>query len=175
MTVLFSFAFNGIIAFLPLYLTSETTLSSATANLLFSMMFLVTLVQLVTGEASDRVGSLPIIALTLGMATAGFLSILLLSAGGGPVVLGGAIVALGLGSHGFRPVRGAYLMTVVPESIAAGSLGVVRTLLMGAGAMSPALVGYLSEVVGFQPAFWLLAVTLISATALALLLWLLDR
>ena len=174
-TICFSFAYNGAVAFLPLYLTAETAVSSATANLLFSVLFVVSLVQLVTGEASDRVGVEPILAVTLAAATAGLLAVLAFSATGGPFVLGGAVVLLGLGAHGYRPVRGAYMMTVVPESVAGGSLGVVRTLLMGAGAVSPAIVGYLSETAGFGPAFGLLAGALVVATALTLVLWALGR
>ena len=173
-TILFSFAYNGAVAFLPLYLASETALSVATANLLFSALFVVSVVQLVTGEASDRVGTAPVLVLTLGVATAGLVAVLALSASGGPLVLGAAVVALGLGAHGYRPVRGAYLMTVVPEGVAGGSLGVVRTLLMGAGAIAPAIVGWLSEVASFRVAFGLLAVALVGATGLTLSLWLLD-
>lgn len=174
-TLLFSFAYNGAVAFLPLYLTSETMLSSAVANLLFSVLFLASVVQLATGEASDRVGTLPVIVLTISVATAGLVAVLALSATGGPVVLGAAVVALGLGAHGFRPVRGAYLMTVIPESVSGGSFGVARTLLMGAGAIAPAIVGYLSEAAGFRLAFGVLAAALGGAAVLATVLWVLER
>jgi MFS family permease len=174
-TICFSFAYNGAVAFLPLYLVDETAVSSATANLLFSALFVVSLVQLVTGEASDRVGVKPILAVTLGTAAAGLVTVLAFSATGGPLALGGAVVLLGLGAHGYRPVRGAYMMSVVPESVAGGTLGVVRTLLMAAGAVSPAIVGYLSETAGFGPAFQLLAGALVAATALTLVLWAIDE
>jgi len=174
-TVCFSFTYNGAVAFLPLYLTEETAVSAATANLLFSALFLVSLVQLVTGEASDRFGAGPILALTLAVATAGMVAVLAFSATGGALVLGGAVVLLGLGAHGYRPVRGAYLMEVTPESVAGGSLGVVRTLLMVAGAVSPAVVGFLSETAGFTVAFQLLAAALVAATGLTLFLWATDR
>lgn len=174
-TILFSFAYNGTVAFLPLYLADETALTEATANLLFSALFVVSLVQLVTGEASDRVGAAPVIALTLGVATAGLGAVLAFSATAGPLVLGACVVALGLGAHGFRPVRGAYLLRVVPDEVAGGGLGAVRTLLMAAGAVAPATVGILSETVGFRAAFALLAVALAGATALAVGLWLVER
>jgi len=174
-TVCFGFAYNGAVAFLPLYLTSETAVSEATANLLFSALFLVTFVQLVSGEASDRTGPLPVLAAALALATAGLVAVLALSSTGGPLALGAAVVALGLGSHGFRPVRGAYLMAVLPDDVAGGGLGAVRTLLMGAGAVGPAVVGYVSEAVGFRPAFGLLAAALVAALALTLLLWALER
>ena len=174
-TVCFAFAYNGAVAFLPLYLAEETAVSAATANLLFSALFVVSLVQLVTGEASDRVGVEPILALTLAVATAGMVAVLAFSGTGGPLVLGGAVVLLGLGAHGSRPLRGAYMMDIAPESVAGGSLGVARTLLMVAGAVSPAVVGFLSETAGFTAAFQLLAAALVAATALTLVLWATDR
>ena len=173
-TILFSFAYNGVVAFLPLYLTTEAGLSSGTANLLFGALFVVSLVQLVTGEASDRVGLLPVLLATLGLATAALAATLALSSGG-VVVLGAAVVALGLGSHGYRPVRGAYLVEILPESVAGGGLGAVRTLLMAAGAVGPAVVGYLSETVSFRAAFGLLLASLAGATGLTLVLWVFDR
>ena len=173
-TVLFSFAFNAAFAFLPLYLTREAGLEPATANLLFGALFAVSLVQLLTGELSDRTGELPMIAFTLGLAATGLGSVVLLTDTGDPVPLGAAIVCLGLGSHGYRPVRSAYLMSVIPASVAGGSLGAVRTLLMIAGASSPALVGFLSETAGFGPAFWLLTAALVVATAVSVALWLVE-
>lgn len=173
-TVLFSFAFNGPVAFLPLYLTREAGLGSVTASLLYSVLFVVSLVQLATGEMSDRTGSLPIIVATLGLASVGLGSIILLTGVAGPVGLGAAVVWLGLGVHGYRPVRSAYPMSVIPESVAGGSLGVIRTLTMVAGAFSPALVGFLSETTGFQPAFWLLTGTLVLATGFSAALWVFD-
>ena len=173
-TILFSFAYNAITAFLPLYLTREAGLGSATASLLFSALFAVSLVQLLTGEVSDRTGTLPVIALTIGLATVGLGSIVLLTGVSGPLALGVAVVCLGLGAHGYRPVRGAYLMSVIPDSVAGGSLGAVRTIQMIAGASSPALVGIISETAGFQPAFWLLTAALAAATGLSVVLWAFD-
>ena len=173
-TVLFSFAYNAVTAFLPLYLTREAGLTSNMASLLFSSLFAVSLIQLFTGEVSDRVGALPILALTLGVASVGLGSIVVLSGVSGPLALGAAVVCLGLGAHGYRPVRGAYLMSVIPASVAGGSLGVVRTLLLIAGASSPALVGYISETAGFRPAFWLLTAAFVVATVLSVVLWVFE-
>jgi MFS family permease len=173
-TTLFSFAYNATLAFLPLYFTREAGLTTTTASLLFSVLFAVSLIQLLTGEVSDRTGALSLIALTVGLATAGLGAILLLSDVAGPLVLGGAVVCLGLGAHGYRPVRGAYLMSVIPTSVAGGSLGAVRTVQMVAGAASPALVGVLSETAGLRPAFWVLTAALLVATGLSVLLWAFD-
>jgi MFS family permease len=163
-TLLFSFAYNGAVAFLPLYLVDRAGLSEALAGTLYSALFLVSVVQALTGDLSDRVGALPVIAGALGLGAAGLAGVVALT--GAPLPLapalafGGAVVAFGLGSHGFRPVRDAYLITVLPEESAGGALGIVRTMLMGAGAVAPAVVGAVSDVLGFRPAFGLLAAAL---------------
>ncbi len=151
---LFGFAFNGTVAFLPLFLAEGTGLSQSVANLLYSAFFAVSLVQVVTGDLSDRLGSRVVMTATLVLATVGLAGLLVAT---GPILAGAFVVAVGLGCHGFRPVRGAYLVQLVPESVAGGSMGIVRTILMGAGAISPAIVGYLSDSVGYMPAFSLLA------------------
>jgi len=61
-------------------------------------------------------------------------------------------------------------MAVIPDAISGGSF-VVRTLLMGAGAVSPPSSGTSSETVGFRPAFGLLAASLGTAAALSAVLW----
>jgi len=174
-TILFSFTYNGLVAFLPLYLSAETGVSEATAGALYSALFAVSLVQMISGEASDRLGALPVIVAALSLSTASLLALLTLSGVAGALGIGAAVVSLGLGSHAFRPVRGAYLMSIVPESMAGGGFGAVRALLMGAGAISPAIVGFLSEAADFRVAFALLAASVAGATALALVLWLIDR
>jgi len=171
-TVLFSFAYNGVVAFLPLYLTDATAMTSESASLLYSGLFLVSVVQPLTGEASDRVGQLPVIGATLALAAAGLVALRFVSA---PLAAAVAVLALGVGSHGFRPVRGAYLVSMVPSAVAGGTLGVVRTAIMGAGAVAPAVVGVLADRAGFVPAFALLAATLLGAVGVvAVLLWTLD-
>jgi len=165
-TLCFSFTYNGVVAFLPLYLTQEAGLSTAMAGTLYSALFIASVTQLASGELSDRVGSLSVITVTLLLATISIGSFVLLT-GSGPIVLGAAVVCLGIGAHGFRPVRGVYLMETVPNEIAAGGFGMVRTLLMVAGAIAPGIVGTVSDIVGFQPAFWLLTGSMAVGTVLS--------
>ncbi|TKX44159.1 MULTISPECIES: MFS transporter [unclassified Halorubrum] len=169
-TVAFSFAYNGTVAFLPLYLSEAAALPATTASLLYSALFAVTFVQLASGDLSDRLGRLPVMVAALGLATAALGGLVAL-AGAGAVPLGALVVALGLGSHGFRPVRGAYLVEALPDRLAGGGLGVVRTLLMGGGALAPSAVGIVADAVGFRPAFGLLAGSMGLAAVVAAGLW----
>jgi len=157
-----SLAYNGALSFLPYYL-GAVGLSSTTANALYGLLFAVSVVQPVTGEASDRVGTLRVAVATLGLTTLGLVGLLV---GSGPLALGASVVALGAGAHGFRPVRGAYLVRVAPSGGAGGSLGVVRTALMGAGAVAPALVGAVTDAAGPRAGFALLAGSATLALAL---------
>ncbi len=157
-TVAFSFTYNGVVAFLPLYLVDAGGLTEGTANLLYGALFVVSAVQLLSGDVSDRYGELRVIVGSIGLASVG---LVLLVLGDGLVILALAVVGFGLGSHGFRPVRGAYLMRVLPETAAGGGFGVFRTVLMVAGAVSPAIVGTISDAGGPRIAFAVLAASLV--------------
>ncbi|MFC7177507.1 MFS transporter [Halosegnis marinus] len=56
-TLCFAFAYNGVVAFLPLYLV-ESGLAAATASGLYSLLFAVSVVQVVSGDLADRLGTL---------------------------------------------------------------------------------------------------------------------
>jgi MFS family permease len=154
--VAFTFTSGGVLAFLPLFLTDAVGLSQATAGGLYSALFLASLGQLLTGDLGDRVGHLTVIAGMLVVAGAGLVVVLLPPPLPLPLVAAG-VVAFGFGVHGLIPVRGAYLMTVLPDEAAGGALGVVRTLFMGSNAAGPAVVGALAGLVGLRAAFWVLA------------------
>ena len=169
-TVGFSFAHNGLVAFLPLYLSRVSGVATTTASLLYSLFFWVTFVQLVTGDLSDRLGRFPVMVATLGLASLA-LSGIVFTPGVSTLALAVLIAAVGIGSHGFQPVRGAYLMELLPERLAGGGLGVVRTLLMGAGALSPVVVGVVADVSDFRVSFGLLAASMSLAAVGAAVLW----
>ncbi|PSQ53645.1 MFS transporter [Halobacteriales archaeon SW_8_65_20] len=168
-TLCFSFAYNGVVAFLPSYLV-ERGLTDSTAAFLYSGLFAVSVVQVVTGSLSDRLGRLPLVAAVLAIATLSLAGLVV--ADGTALALGVATVGLGIGSHGFRPVRAAYLSNVIPDEIAGGGLGLVRTLLMGVGATAPAIVGLVADSASFRVAFAGLAIVMGGAivfTALSVL------
>jgi len=174
-TLGFSFTYNGMVAFLPLYLSQEVGTSGAVASLLYSTLFVVNVVQIFTGELADRMGRLRVINATLVIATAS-LGLLLFSGTataqfyGVPVLGAVAVVGLGVGSHGFRPVRGVHLEALLPDSLAGGGLGAVRSALMGAGAVAPTAVGFVADRADFTVAFGLLFGALALATVLAIAL-----
>jgi len=170
------FAYNGLVAFLPLYLVRTAGVSAAVASGLYALLFGLSVVQLASGDLSDRVGRLPVAAGTIGLAT-GAMAVLVVAPAIGPTASGvplgtaAVVAALGAGAHGFRPVRAAHLQDRLPAAVAAGGFGAVRTGLMGAGAVAPAVVGFVAEVAGFRIAFGVLFATLAASLAVTLVLW----
>lgn len=159
-TVLYSFVYNGVTAFLPLFLVRHGGLTPSTAGFVYSALFVVSLVQTVTGDLSDRVGPLPVMGGLVVVAGVALSAMLVVA---GPLALGATVVVFGIAGHGYRPVRGAYFVRIIPDDVAGGTLGVVRTAIMVAGAASPAFVGVVAERVDFVTAFAVLAaVTLLS-------------
>ncbi|GAB3320872.1 MFS transporter [Haloplanus salinarum] len=154
--VCIAFSVSGVTAFLPLFLESRPGVDASAAGLLYSGFFLVSGVQPITGDVADRLGRLRVIAALLLLAITALLTLLV--AGTGLVTVGTATLALGVGIHGIRPGRDAHLMAIIPDDVVGGTLGIVRTSMLGMSAVSPAVVGYLSDVSTFDVAFGVLAV-----------------
>lgn len=166
-TILFGFTYNGTIAFIPLFLTETVGLNTTAANSMYSLIFIVSFIQIFTGEISDRVGRLRVITGTLISAGVGLLFLIVI-ASDNLIFIGGMVVLFSLGSNGFRPVRGLYLIELLPNSLSSGGLGTVRTLLMAAGAVAPVITGYIVDVASFQIAFLLLASSLLIAAVMSI-------
>jgi MFS family permease len=157
-----AFAWNGVSAFLTLFLIDVHGYSTAAASSVYAGLFVVGLVQPATGAVGDRVGHRPTALALAVLALVGVLG-LLAATSIGVVLL--SVGALGVGLHGFRPVRDAYIVDQFPAESTGGSLGVVRTVVMGAGALAPGVTGVLSERASYDAAFGLVAVVLIGCVA----------
>lgn len=171
-TVAHSLTFNGFVAFLPLYLETEVGLSRANAGLLFASLFVMALVQPFTGGLADRVGRYEVQFATLGLEAVSLLTLLVAPV---PALVLLAVPLVGLGGHGFRPVRDAYLVETIPDRVGGGTLGVARTVMIGAGSVAPAIVGFLSDVAGFRVAFFVLVGVAATGTTIVAALLVVDR
>jgi MFS family permease len=166
-TVLFTFTWNAISSFLPLFLATEKGLSTGSAGVLYSLLFAMTFSQTITGELGDRAGKLTVSVALFAAMTIGIAALLTANS---TATLVAATVVLGLGFHGFRPVRDAYLMEIIPDGVGGGTLGVVRTIMTAIGALAPVTIGLLSDVVGFVPAFVFIGCTTAVAGAVTVTL-----
>lgn len=173
--MLYTFSWSGLTAFLPLYLIEQKTLTPNTANLIYGSLFMMTVSQLLTGNLSDRIGPLPIMAGLFLVIVVATLSLLLATT---TAVIVGSVFVLGAAIHGFRPVRSSYLVEVIPETVGGGTLGIVRTLMTSFGALSPTIVGVLAKRSSLQTAFktvgMAFAIALLLVLAVTVLDWLSD-
>jgi MFS family permease len=165
-TGLVAIGWNGLSAFLPLYLVDVRGASTGTAGLVYGGLFAIGLLQPLAGSAGDRLGHLVAGLGGAALAAVGIAAVVLLPAG---LVPGGVLLA-GAGLHGFRPVRDAWLVDRLPSSAAGGSLGAVRTITMGAGAAAPGAVGALVAAAGYPAGLGALAGALVLAALVLVVL-----
>jgi predicted MFS family arabinose efflux permease len=165
---LFALAWQGSVAFIPLYVFEGKGLTIETGNVLLSVFFLMgVLVKPASGWMSDRIGrhglsigSLAGAGLTLGV-LALFLSDRL------AVIF--AIALFGATLMVFPPVTQAFLMDAFDDETVGSSFGLTRTVYVLIGSLGPALVGIGSDTIGFDATFGLIALgLLIGALVLAI-------
>lgn len=166
-TMLFTFSWNGLSAFFPLFLADEKGLSPSTAGVAYSLLFAASVSQTVTGGASDTIGKLAISVLLFGVMIGGLIALLITNS---VLAILGLTVVTGIGFHGFRPVRDSYLMDLIPSSIGGGTLGIVRTGMTAIGGVAPLAIGFLSDVFGYTVAFGVIVCALASGCVLILVL-----
>lgn len=173
-TVLVAFAYNGLVSFLPLLLITDGGVQPALASALYSVLFVASIVQIASGEAADRFGPLRTLTVCLVVATLGMIGLLVAISAGGEltslmalVIIGCVVLAIGIGAHGYRPARDVYVVSLVPDATTGGTLGVIRTLLMGSAALAPTVVGYLGDVYGLFEAFVVITAVAVAAVVTA--------
>lgn len=158
--VIVTFAWNGLTSLLPLYFAQAKELNVGTANLLYSLVFVASFSQAVTGWLSDTLGRVRMIMTLLGLVVLG---IAMMLSTGSVLGLGAAALVTGMGFHGFRPVRDSYLMELIPSSIDGGTLGIARTVMVTIGAFAPAILGFFSDVIGFRDTIlFVVAITVVA-------------
>lgn len=171
-SILFTFFYNGVVTFLPTYFTRTKGLSPEIGTLLYGVLFVGAAVQIATGELGDRVGRAATAAMLLGSSMAGMAILLMVESLIGFVA---ATLFLGLGIHGFRPVRDAYLTSVTPAKSRGGTIGLVRLGMTSVGAIAPVSVGVFISRSGHTDAFLGLTALLGGVIAVAILVVAFDR
>lgn len=150
----FVFAWTGITAFFPLYLSTVGSFSGGVAGLLYGLLFSLSLSQALTGGLSDRYDR---VTMTLVLYVCMTLSILAFVSSSGLIAVILSTAMLGLAFHGFRPIREAYLVEIIPNEVGGGVLGLVRTVMTIVGAISPIAMGAAADAFGLVYAFAILS------------------
>ncbi|WP_318567038.1 MFS transporter [Salinigranum marinum] len=161
----FTFAWVGLTSFYPLYLSNVASFSAGTAGALYSFLFVLSVSQPLAGSLSDRFDATTIVLLTFCCIVVGLVGVLFSRT---LLAFGATTVLLGLGFHGFRPVRGAYLMQIIPAAVGGGVLGLVRTVMIVLSSLAPTLLGFTADAFGLAAAFGVLVA--VSSVGLVLVL-----
>jgi MFS family permease len=164
---LFAFVWQGVMSFLPTYLT-DRGVSPVLATNAFAALFAVGVVSRpVAGTLGDRVTHR---AVAVGACLAAGVGLAAVIGLRGTLPTVASVVVLGVGLAAFWPVVNAYLMGLFPTRSMGGDLGAVRTLSMIVGSLGPAYVGVVAGETTYATAFLGFLPCLAAATAL--LLWL---
>lgn len=153
---LFALAWQGSVAFIPLYVYQAKGLSIQTGNLLLSMFFLMgVLVKPASGWLSDHVGRHGIATGSLLGAGAILGALAFLLEDRLAVIL--AVGVYGLTLMAFPPVTQAFLLDVFADETVGSAFGLTRTVYVLIGSMGPTLIGVGSETIGFDLTFGCIA------------------
>ena len=148
---LFSFAWQGVVGFLPTYLQAEKALSPALASAGFALLFVVAIVVMpVAGNLSDRVPRPTVAVAGLGL---GVLGLLLLLFSTPLVAIAAGIVVFAVGIRAYPPVMQAHIMDLVPDENTGGDFGAIKTAYTLFGSLGPLYVGFASQWAGYGAAF----------------------
>ncbi|MFB6311087.1 MAG: MFS transporter [Salinirussus sp.] len=165
--ILIEIVWHAFAGFYPTYLVEVKGLSPTVAAMVFGAFFaLGGVVRLLAGRAYDRVGVRRSMPAFVGLATAGMLAL--------PVVEGlpwlvGVTVLLSF-VLGLFTITLAHLTTTLATEVRGSGLGLIRTVYIGIGAVSPVGVGVIADAGRFDTVFWLLGAVLVAAGALTLVL-----
>jgi len=148
---LYTFAFLGVIGFLPTFLRVEKGFSTPLASLGFAALSATGMaVMPLAGRLSDQISRTTVGASALAVSTAGLL-ILLVTASLIPVLLG--VVCFATGMSAYAPTMQAYLMDLFPEESIGGDFGAVKTIYTTAGSLGPTYVGFAAGQTDYVVAF----------------------
>lgn len=166
--VLFAFAGQAGLSFLPTLLQAEKGFSAPLASGAFALLFVVgTVASPLAGGLSDRVSRTPVAAGALTVAAAG-LGVVLFAPTTAVTVAGVVVYAVGIRS--FPPVMQAYAMDIFPDESMGGDFGAIKTIYTGVGSLGPAYVGFVAQRADYAVAFGGLAVCLLAGVAAVALL-----
>lgn len=162
---LIAFAWNALSSFLPLYLVEAKGLSPEAAGLVYSIFFIASFTQIVTGRLSDSVAFVTLLVRLVVLILAG-IGLLIVGTQVGVVAV--AVGIIGIGFHGLRPVRDSYLTVLLPDVLGGGGLGIIRTVMTTVGSAAPAVFGLVSDRMGFRVTVLVIAIVVIGCLAILL-------
>ena len=158
---------NGLLVFLPLYLSHQLGLHPAAMGLVLAVMQASGIfAALLAGALSDRTGRRPIVVGGLACASIVIFFIPTLRDLAAPLIGAGI---LGLALFAVRPVVHSWLMDLAPPAMAGSSAAFMFALQGGFSIFVPLFGGMIADRFGFTPVFWLLGGAMAITTIIAAL------
>ncbi len=158
---------NALVTFLPLYLSHDMGLSTTWVG---AAMFCVQVCGFVAapiaGHLADTMGHRRVVASSLMMSCV--VIVAMISVGDSPLFVG-LVAMLGFFLYAVRSIMQAWILDVVPESLAGTSVGVLFGAQSLGSAIGPLACGLIADRWGILAAFWFLAASIIVANVFVLL------
>nr|WP_256534054.1 MFS transporter [Halovivax cerinus] len=152
--VLWAVLFQAFVGFYPTYLMDVATVPSPVATALFGFFFALGIpTKPLAGRAYDRVGVRTPLVVIMGATAVSFAAVPFAS--GLPTFV--VLTALAAGVLGFETIVISDLTGRLPDRTRGTSLGAIRTVYIGLGAVSPLLVGAVADAGHFDAAFFAIA------------------
>lgn len=158
---------NGLLVFLPLYLSHGMGLNPVAMGLALGVMQAGGMVAApLAGIWSDRLGRRPLVIGGLAIASTLILALPYL---GNYVLLLLGVGVMGLVLFAVRPVVHGWLMDLAPPAMGGSATALMFALQGGLSVAIPWLGGLIADAHGFTPVFWLLGATMAATTLIAAL------
>lgn len=156
----YAFTWQGLSAFIPLYVFQTKGLPQSEANAMLSLFFLAgVVVKPAAGLLSDLISRRLIASASMVFAGASLFAIATVADARIAVYL--TFAAFGTSLMIFPPVMQAYLMDLFAGEQMSGAFGLSRTVFILIGSIGPAVIGFGSELLSFDAVFVVLASGLI--------------
>ncbi len=167
--VLWFFAWQGMIGFLPTFLQVEKEFSPALASAGFAAVYVIGIgVGPLSGAIGDRYTKLPVVIGSLLISALGLASLLVSDS---LVVIAAAIFTVAVGFISFPPAMQAYLMDTFDDASMGGDLGAVKTTYGVVGSLGPTYVGLVAVQWNYSIAFGGIVVCLLAGLLVVISSW----
>lgn len=159
---------NGLLVFLPLYLTDVLGTGPAAMGVALMAMQLGGIVASpIAGSLSDRIGRRPIVMAGLGVTTLVIAGSTFL--GGGPLYVAG-VALLGFSLYAVRPVVHSWMMDLTPPQLGGSATSLMFGTQAALSTAAPILGGVVAGLWGLPAVFYMLAAIMLVANLVAVML-----
>jgi MFS family permease len=157
------FAWQGVITYLPTFLSVVKGFPGDVAGYAFAGTFAVgALVTALVGRLGDAAGDRTV---ATGFATLAVVGLTVATVASAPAVVLGGVFAFGAGMMAFWPPMNAHVLASIRADRRGSDFGAIRTVFFAVGSLAPVYVGTVAEFGSYAVAFGGLALCVVAAVA----------